>query len=120
MGTVAEFALLLGVGVAAICGAATGRPFAIEGENRRASILAAAYCGAGAGLLSSTLITFVVVLIAAALHPEKGAGAAVLNAGEAVGPALLWGIVSGAGGGLLVGLLVALFKRYTPRQDLSR
>jgi len=114
MGSINSIALLLGIGVAAICGAATGRAFAIEGENRRTSILAAAYCGAGAGLLSATLVTVVVVLVGAAMHPE-GAGAAVLSAGEAIGPALLWGVAAGAAGGLAVGMLVAIFKRYAPR-----
>jgi hypothetical protein len=110
-----DLALVLAVGVAAICGAAAGRAFAVEGENRRTSILAAAYCGAGAGLLSATLVTFAVVLVATAMHPEQGIGAALVSAGEAAGPAVLWGVAGGAGGGLLIGILVALFKRYTPR-----
>jgi hypothetical protein len=115
MVTMDELVVLLGVGVAVICGAAAGRAFALEGEDRRTSILAAAYCGAGAGLLSATLLTFAVVLIGTAAHPERGIGVAVLSAGEAAGPALLWGIAGGAAGGLAVGILVALFRRYTPR-----
>jgi hypothetical protein len=114
MESIDNIALLLGIGVAAICGAVTGRAFAIEGENRRTSILAAAYCGGGAGLLSATLVTFAVVLIGAAAHPE-GVGAAVLSAGGAIGAALLWGVAAGAAGGLAVGMLVAIFKRYAPR-----
>jgi hypothetical protein len=114
MGGITNIALLLGIGVAAICGAAAGRAFAIEGERRRTSILAAAYCGAGAGLLSATLVTFAVILVGAAVHPE-GAGAALLSAGEALGPALLWGVAAGAAGGLAVGMLVAIFKRYDAR-----
>jgi hypothetical protein len=98
MESIDNIALLLGIGVAAICGAVTGRAFAIEGENRRTSILAAAYCGGGAGLLSATLVTFAVVLI-----------------GAAIGAALLWGVAAGAAGGLAVGMLVAIFKRYAPR-----
>jgi hypothetical protein len=115
METMDEIALLLAVGTAALCGAATGRAFALEGENRRTSILAAAYCGAGAGILSAPLVTFVVVLIATVLHPETGIGAALLSAGEAAGLALLWGVAGGAAGGLATGVVVSLFKRYTPR-----
>lgn len=115
METMDEIALVVAVGIAAVCGAATGRAFALEGENRRTSILAAAYCGAGAGLLSAPLVTFPVVLIATVLHPERGIGAALLRAGEAAGPAVLWGVAGGAAGGLATGIVVSLFKRYTPR-----
>jgi hypothetical protein len=115
METMDEIALVLAVGIAAVCGAATGRAFALEGENRRTSILAAAYCGAGAGLLSAPLVAFPVVLIATVLHPQTGIAAAFLSAGEAAGSALLWGVAGGATGGLAVGIVVSLFKRYSPR-----
>ena len=110
-----ELALLVSVAVAVICGAVTGRVFALEGENRRTSIFAAAYCGAGAGLLSAPLLAFLLVLTASAMHSEQGLGAALFSAGEAFGPALLWGTAGGAAGGLAVGVVVALFRRYTPR-----
>jgi hypothetical protein len=41
--------------------------------------------------------------------------AALGDAAEATGPALLWGPAAGAAGGLVVGAVVALFKRYAPR-----
>ena len=37
-----------------------------------------------------------------------------MDAVEALPHALLWGLFGGAGGGLLVGIVVALFKRSTP------
>lgn len=115
MGTIDDLAFMLAVAVAAACGAVTGRVFALEGEDRRTSMLAAAYCGAGAGLLSSPLVAFAVVLIATVLDPEAGIGQALASAGEAAGPALLWGVAGGAGGGLVVGILAALFRKYAPR-----
>src|SRR5262245_5077634 len=113
--TIDELAVLAAIAFATACGVAAGRVFALEGENRRTSILAAVYCGAGAGLLSAPLLAFfVVVLIAAVSAPEAGLAVAFVRAGEAVGPALLWGTAGGAVGGLAVGILVALFKRYAP------
>jgi hypothetical protein len=114
MGSIDDLALKVAVAVAAACGAAAGRAFAVEGENRRTSILAAAYCGAGAGLLSASLIAFAVVLIGTTLDPKAGLVEDLASAGGAIGPALLWGAASGASGGLVVGIVVALFKRYTP------
>lgn len=115
MGTMDEVAFQLAIAVAAVFGGAAGWVFALEGENRRTSILAAAYCGAGAGLLSGPLAAFAAVLIATMLDREAGLAADLASAGGAVGPALLWGAASGAGGGLVVGILVAAFKRYAPR-----
>jgi hypothetical protein len=115
MGTMDGVAFLLAIAVAAVFGGAAGSVFALEGENRRTSILAAAYCGAGAGLLSAPLVAFAAVLVATMLDPEAGLAAGLASAGGAVGPALLWGAASGAGGGLAVGILVAAFKRYAPR-----
>jgi hypothetical protein len=114
MGTIEDLAFKVAIAVAAACGSATGRAFALEGEDRRTSILAAAYCGAGAGLLSASLIAFAVVLVATALDPGAGLATDLGSAGGAIGRALLWGAASGAGGGLVVGIVVALFKRYTP------
>jgi hypothetical protein len=115
METMVGTPFLLAMAVAAVCGGAAGRVFALEGENRRTSVLTAAYCGAGAGLVSGPLAAFAAVLVATMLDPEAGLAAGLASAGGAVGPALLWGAASGAGGGLLVGILVAAFKRYTPR-----
>jgi hypothetical protein len=97
-------------GLAALCGAAVGRTFAIEAPNRLTAVLAAAYCGAGAGIVSSIPSSFLLVLVVrwATTHSSL---TAFLEAGEAILPGLLWGIVGGAGGGLLVGLVVAPFKR---------
>jgi hypothetical protein len=109
-----EAVFLLANAAAAVCGGAAGWVFAVEGENRRTSILAAAYCGAGAGFLSAPLVALAVLLIATMLDPEGGLAAGAASAGGSVGPALLWGAASGAGGGLVVGILVAAFKRYAP------
>jgi hypothetical protein len=115
VGTADDFAFLLAIAVAILCGALAGRVFAVEGENRRTSILAAGYCGAGAGLLSGTLVAFAVVLIAAMLDPAASLLSDLAGSGRVIGPALLWGTVSGAGAGLVVGIAVASFKRYAPR-----
>ncbi|HEX5998975.1 MAG TPA: hypothetical protein VFZ16_06220 [Hyphomicrobiaceae bacterium] len=115
MGTIDDLTFILALGMGAICGAATGRAFAVEGEDRRTSILAAAYCGAGSGVLSAPLLVFVVVLVTRLLDADGDTVTALAYGGEAVGRALLWGVVGGAGGGLAIGILVALFKRYAPR-----
>ena len=99
-------------GVAALFGAIVGRVFAVEAPNRRTAVFAAAYCGAGAGMVSSMPFAFLLVLIATWWTSGVGA-AAFIRAMEAIGPGLLWGAAGGAGGGLLVGMLVALFKRRT-------
>lgn len=106
-----ELAFALAMGVAAVCGAATGRIFALEADDRRTSILAAAYCGAGAGLMSGPVFAFVLVLAAELLHGQ-GVSPALTGAAQVTGPALLWGIAAGAAGGVTVGILVALVKRY--------
>jgi hypothetical protein len=108
-----DLAFALMVGVAAICGALAGRIFALEGEDRRTSILAAAYCGAGAGLLGAPLFAFALVL-ANGLFNQLAVASILARAAAATGPALLWGAPAGAVGGLVVGVLVALFKRYAP------
>lgn len=110
-----ELAFMLAIGLAAICGAVTGRTFALEAEDRRTAVLAAAYCGAGAGLLGGPALAFLLVLIARLAQMPAEAASALAGAAEATGPALLWGPAGGAAGGLLVGLLVAVLKRYAPR-----
>jgi hypothetical protein len=110
-----ELAFATAVGIAALCGAATGRIFALEAEDRRTAVLAAAYCGTGAGILSAPSFAFLLVLVARLLDGQTGAASALARAAEATGPALLWGGAAGAAGGLLIGALIALFKRHSPR-----
>ncbi len=110
-----ELAFNVAIGIAAVCGALTGRIFALEAEDRRTAILAAAYCGAGAGLVSGPASAFVLMPIAKFLNADAGVAAVLGDAVEATGPALLWGPAAGAAGGLVVGVLVALLKRYASR-----
>ena len=110
-----ELAFRLAIGIAVVCGALAGRIFALEAENRRTAVLAAAYCGAGAGLLAAPAFSFPLVLTARLLDAETGGIAALGEAAEAAGAALLWGPAAGAAGGLAIGALVALFKRPAPR-----
>jgi hypothetical protein len=100
-------------GVAALFGAIVGRTFAVEAPDRRTAVLAAAYCGAGGGMVSSVPFSFLLVLIATWWTSDIGI-AAFISAIEAIGPGLVWGVAGGAGGGLLVGMVVALFKRRLP------
>jgi hypothetical protein len=106
-----ELAFNLAIGSAAVCGGLAGRIFALEAEDRRTAILAAAYCGAGAGLLGGPVFAFALVLTARLLDAGTGVVAALGDAAEAAGPALLWGPAAGAAGGFVIGALVALFKR---------
>jgi hypothetical protein len=108
-----ELFIALVAGVGALLGAIVGRTFALEAPDRRTAVLAAAYCGAGAGLVSAVPFSFLLVLIVKWVTTHTGL-AALLEAGEAIGPGLLWGTAGGAGGGGLVGLVVALFKRGAP------
>jgi|SoiMethySBSTD1v2_1073268.scaffolds.fasta_scaffold1652432_2 hypothetical protein len=110
-----DLAFNLAMGIAAVCGALTGRIFALEAQDRRTAVLAAAYCGAGGGLLGGPVLAFVLGLIARLVFAETGVLAALGDAAEATGPALLWGPAAGATGGLAVGVLVALCKRHAPR-----
>src|SRR5262245_28597654 len=110
-----ELAFNLAIAIAAVCGALAGRIFALEAEDRRTAVLAAAYCGAGAGLLGGPVFAFLLVLMAKTMDAGTGLAGALGDAAEAIGPALLWGPAAGAAGGLVVGTLVAIFKRYAPR-----
>jgi hypothetical protein len=109
-----ELAFALVIGIAAAFGAVVGRVFALEAEDRRTSILAAGYCGAGAGLMSGPVFAFLLTVVTAMLD-QQSVDSVLGRAALATGPALLWGIAGGAGGGLLVGVLVALFKRCAQR-----
>src|SRR5262245_2113061 len=96
--------------VAALCGALVGRIFAVETPDRATAVFAAAYSGAGAGLVSGPPLAFLLALTVNLW--ARGLGVAgVIGAVEATGPALLWGPAGGVAGGLVIGLLVARFKR---------
>jgi hypothetical protein len=98
---------------AGLCGALVGRIFAVEAPDRVTAVLAAAYCGAGAGLVSGPPLAFLLVLAVKLWARDLGL-AGLIQALEATGLALLWGPAGGAVGGLLIGLLVAPFKGRPP------
>jgi hypothetical protein len=99
--------------VAALCGAVVGRIFALEAPDRATAVFAAAYSGTGAGLVSGPPLAFLLALAVKLWAGDLGI-AGLIEAVEATGPALLWGPVGGAAGGLLIGLLVVPFKRRPP------
>lgn len=90
--------------IAAVFGVAAGRVFAIEGGRRTSAVLAAAYVGAGVGLLTSVLIGPVLTLIAQYLSTNS----TWFDALEVAGTTLLWGTVAGAAGGLAIGIVIML------------
>lgn len=102
------------MGMAALFGALVGRIIASEAEDRATAIFAGAYCGAGAGLMSGPPLAFALALIVKLWRGELGFSGLV-EAVETTGPALLWGPAGGAAGGLVLGIIVALFKRRMPR-----
>jgi len=102
------FTLLISFAVA--CGAFVGRIIASEAQDRPTAVLAGAYCGAGAGLVGTPPFAFVITLIAQSWSSQFGISA-LIDAIEATGMALLWGIAGGAAGGLVLGILVAAFKK---------
>lgn len=102
------------MGAAALWGAIVGRIIASEAEDRATAVFAAAYCGAGAGLVSGPPLAFLLSLILKWWSGELGVSGLV-EAVESTGPALLWGPVGGAAGGLVLGIAVAIFKRRMPR-----
>jgi hypothetical protein len=80
-----------------------GRVFAIEGGRRTSSVLAAAYVGAGVGLMTSVLIGPLLTLAAQYLN----AGSTTwFDALDVAGKALLWGTAAGAAGGLAIGVVI--------------
>lgn len=97
--------------VAALLGMIAGRVFALEGGKTLLSILAAAYVGAGVGLMTSILIGPLLTLAAQYIN----AGSATwFDALDVAGTALLWGIGAGAAGGLAIGLLIAVLPSRWP------
>ena len=91
---------------AAILGAIAGRVFAVEAENRRTAMFAGAYVGAGVGLLTAVFLGSLLTLVAQLLNT---ASSTWFDALDVAGNALVWGVVGGASGGLVVGLVVAMF-----------
>ncbi|MFN3746543.1 MAG: hypothetical protein ACK4TL_17720 [Hyphomicrobiaceae bacterium] len=99
-----SFVLNAVVSVAAVLGAIAGRAIAAEGENWIKSVLAAAYIGAGVGLMFSILVGPLLSLIAQLLNAGSSTW---FDALDVAGKSLLWGTLAGAAGGLAVGILVA-------------
>lgn len=91
--------------LAVLLGMIAGRVFAIEGGRRLPAILAAAYIGAGVGLMSAILVGPVLVLAAQYASTES---ATWFDALDVAGTSLLWGTVAGAAGGLAVGLVISV------------
>ena len=100
--------------VAAVFGATAGRVFAVEAENPLTAIFAGTYVGAGAGLMSATLIGPLLTLVAQFLNAGSSTWFEAL---DVAGMALLWGTASGAGGGLAVSIIIAAFNLGTRRQS---
>lgn len=91
--------------VAVLLGMIAGRVFAIEGGRRFPAILAAAYMGAGVGLMSAILIGPVLALTAQYVNSET---ATWFDALDVAGTSLLWGTMAGAAGGLAIGLVISV------------
>jgi hypothetical protein len=90
---------------AAVFGAVAGRVFAEEAASRMSAICAGTYVGAGAGLTSAMPIGSFLSLVAQWLN----AGFLTWrDALDVAGMALLWGTASGAAGGLIVSIVIAL------------
>ncbi len=91
--------------LAGVLGMIAGRVFAIEGGRGLSSILAAAYVGAGVGLIASVLIGPLLTLVVQFLS----AGSTTwFNALDVAGTSLFWGTLAGATGGLAIGIVIAL------------
>ena len=91
--------------LAGLLGMIAGRVFAIEGGRRLSSILAAAYVGAGVGLITSVLIGPLLTLAAQYLN---AGGSTWFDALDVAGTTLFWGTLAGATGGLAIGIVIAL------------
>jgi hypothetical protein len=91
--------------VAGVFGAIAGRVFAVEAQNRRAALFAATYIGAGVGLVTALPIGSVLTVLVKVLNSEWDSSA-LLNALDVTGTAVMWGIASGAAGGLVISLFV--------------
>ena len=89
--------------IAALLAMIAGRVFAIEGGKRISSIFAAAYVGAGVGLMSAVLIGPPLALVAQWTNAESTTW---FDALDVAGRTLLWGTAAGAAGGLAIGSLI--------------
>jgi hypothetical protein len=100
---------------AAICGALVARIISYETRGRVAAALAGGYCGAGAGLAAAPPFAFLLTLLTGGSWSTSWNIESILSvlsaAVETTGLALLWGLVGGAAGGILIGTAVALFKK---------
>ncbi len=90
--------------LAGLLGMIAGRVFAIEGGRGGQSILAAAYVGAGVGLITSVLIGPPLALVAQFFSARSNTW---FDALDVAGTTLLWGTGAGAMGGLAIGMLIA-------------
>jgi hypothetical protein len=91
--------------LAAVLGAIAGRAIAVEGESRLTSVLAAAYLGAGVGLMCAVLFGSPLSLVAQWLNAESSTWFDTLDVAST---AILWGTAAGAAGGLAIGVVVTL------------
>jgi hypothetical protein len=91
--------------VAVLFGAIAGRVFAVEAQDRRTALFAATYVGAGVGAVTALPIGSVLTVIMKLLHSERDLST-LLDALDVTGTAVMWGIASGAAGGLMIGLIV--------------
>jgi hypothetical protein len=91
--------------IGGVLGMVVGRVFAIEGGRRLPSIFAAAYVGAGAGLMASVLIGPILTLVAQYLNAGSSTW---FDALDVASTALFWGTLAGAAGGLASGIVIAL------------
>jgi hypothetical protein len=98
------FVLNTVVSVAAVLGLIAGRAIAAEGETWLRSVLAAAYIGAGVGLMFSVLVGPPLSLVVQLLSSESSTW---FDALDVAGKCLLWGTAAGAAGGLAIGIVVA-------------
>lgn len=93
--------------VAGLFGVIAGRVFAVEAQNRFAALFAAAYIGAGVGLVTALPIGSLLTVIVKLLNSERDLST-LFDALEMTGTAVMWGTGSGAAGGLMVGLMVVV------------
>ena len=93
--------------VAAALGAFAGRVFAMEAENRRVALFAGTYVGAGMGAVTSLPIGSVLTVIMKLLNSERDLET-LLDALDVTFTAIVWGIGSGAAGGLTISVPIVI------------
>lgn len=91
--------------LAVLLGMIAGRVFAIEGGRGFSATCAAAYMGAGVGLMSAVIIGPVLALVAQYVNSESTTW---FDALDVAGTSLLWGTAAGAAGGLAIGMLISV------------